>query len=174
MTDKQVKEEKEATIIRLVSQFCNEHINEEYSQLCVALTKKLGRKRNVPFMTGSLDIWAASIVYTVGALNFLFDKSAKPYISSNDIHEFFGTKSSTVTGKSKIIRDLLKLSQFNNEFATKSMIRSNPFHRITEMFSAFVMVDDRLCPIEDLPEELQQMVKESRAKGKDISFKTNM
>ncbi len=164
--DKKVKNEKEEKIIELVSQFCREKINEEYEQLCIELTKKLGRKRNVPFMTGSLEIWAASIVHTIGTLNFLYDKSFEPYIPLSDIHEYFGTKSSTVTGKSKLIKDLLKLSMFNNEFSTNRMVESNPFNQ-------FVMVDDMIVSINSLPEEYQQMVKEARAQGGDISFRTN-
>lgn len=163
--DKAIKKEKEEQIIALVSQFCKEKINDEYEQLCIELTKKLGRKRNVPFMTGNLEIWAASIVYTIGAINFLFDKSGEPYISSNDIHDYFGTKASTVTGKSKQIRDMLKLSQFDNEFSTSRVRRSSPF-------SDYVMVDGFMYPVSALPEEFQEMVREARAQGGTISFST--
>lgn len=90
-----------------------------------------------------------------------------PYIPSSDIHHYFGTKSSTVGAKSKLIRDILELDRiFNNEFATGRMAESNPFNQ-------FVMVDDMIVPLESLPEEYQQMVKEARARGEDISFRTN-
>lgn len=164
--DKKIKEEKEEQIIGFVSKFCTEQINEEYKQLCIDLTKKLGRKRNVPFMTGKAEIWAASIVYTIGMLNFLFDKSFEPYIPSSDIHEYFGTKNSTISAKSKLIRDLLKLHRFSNEFSTNQMIDSNPINQ-------FVMVDDMLVPLDSIPEEYQKMVKEARAQGEDISFRTS-
>lgn len=116
-------------------------------------------------MTGSLDIWAASIVYTIGTLNFLFDKSFKPYIPSSDIHECLGTKSSTISAKSRLIKDLLKLNRFNNEFSTKHVFDINPLNQL-------VIVDGLLYPIESLPEEYQKMVKEARANGEDISFQT--
>lgn len=164
--DKKVKNEKEEKIIELISLFCKEKLNNEYEQLCINLTKKLGRKRNVPFMTGNLEIWASSIIYTIGTLNFLFDKSFEPYIPSSDIHNYFGTKSSTVSAKSKLIRDLLKLNRFNNEFSTRDMVDSNPFNQ-------FVMVDNMIVPLDSIPEEYQKMVKETRAKGGDISFSTN-
>ena len=167
MDAKQIKKEKEQKLTELVSGFCKEKLNEEYEQLCIGLVQKLGRKRNAPFMTGKLEIWAASIVYTIGSLNFLFDKSFEPYIPSSDIHEFFGTKSSTVGAKSKLIRDTLKLDRiFNNEFATGDMIGNNPFNNL-------VLVDDMILPIESLPEEYQQMVREARARGEDISFQTS-
>lgn len=164
--DKKIEDKKEEKIIELVSRFCKEKLNDEYEQLCIDLTKKLGRKRNVPFMSGNLEIWASSIVYTVGTLNFLFDKSFEPYIPSSDIHEYFGTKSSTVSAKSKLIRDLLKLNRFNNEFSTSRMVESNPFNQ-------FVMVNDMIVSLDSIPEEYQKMVKEARAKGEDISFRTN-
>lgn len=166
MDAKQIKKEKEQMLIELVSNFCQDKLNEEYETLCIELVKKLGRKRNVPFMTGKLEIWAASIVYTIGNLNFLFDKSFEPYIRSSDIHEYFGTKSSTVVAKSKVIRDLLKLDRFNNEFSTNRMSESNPFNQ-------YVMVDGFIVTIDSLPEEYQQMVKDARSRGEDISFTTN-
>jgi hypothetical protein len=167
MDAKQIKKEKEQNLIELTSKFCQEKLNEEYEQLCIELIQKLGRKRNVPFLSGKLEIWAASIIYTIGNLNFLFDKSFEPYIRSSDIHDYFGTKSSTVGGKSKIIRDMLKLDRiFNNEFATNRMTENNPFNH-------FVMVDDIMVPLESLPEEYQQMVKDARARGEDISFQTS-
>lgn len=167
MTDtKQIKQEKEQKIIELVSKFCQEKLDKEYETLCIELTKKLGRKKNVPFMTGKLEIWAASIIYTIGRLNFLYDNSFTPYIPTSDIHEYFGTKGNTVCAKSKLIRDTLKLSYINNEFATSRMIEDNPFNQ-------YVFVDDLIFPIQSLPIEYQKMVKEARAKGKDISFHTH-
>jgi hypothetical protein len=166
MDTKQVKKEKEQMLTGLVSDFCRDKLNEEYETLCVELVKKLGRKRTVPFITGKLEVWAAAIIYTIGNLNFLFDKSFEPCIPSSDIHEYFGTKSSTVSAKSKTIRDLLKLSRFNNEFSTNQMIENNPINQ-------YVMVDDFIVPISSLPEEYQQMIKEARSKGGNISFQTN-
>jgi hypothetical protein len=166
MDTKQVKKEKEQMLIKLVSDFCQDKLNEEYKTLCVELVKKLGRKRTVPFITGKLEVWAASIIYTIGNLNFLFDKSFEPYIPSSAIHEYFGTKSSTVSAKSKTIRDLLKLNRFDNEFSTSHLMENNPFNQ-------YVMVDGLIVPIDSLPEEYQQMIKEARSKGEDISFQTN-
>lgn len=60
-----------------------------------------GRKRTKPLLTGRTEIWAAAVVYTVGTMNFLFDKSFEPYISSADINNYFGTSSSTVAQKAR-------------------------------------------------------------------------
>lgn len=165
MEDKEKKLQKEQELLTLVSAFCKEKLNEEYNLLCSKMIKKLGRKRTVPFMTGRLEIWAASIVYTIGMLNFLFDKSFEPYISSNEIHEYFGTKSSTVSAKSRLLRDMLELSRFDDEFSTRHIIDNNPFNQ-------FVLVNDIIVDLDSIPLEYQKMVREARAKGEDISFRT--
>jgi hypothetical protein len=166
MEDKEKKLQKEQELLTLVSAFCKEKLNEEYNLLCSKMIKKLGRKRTVPFMTGRLEIWAASIVYTIGMLNFLFDKSFEPYISSNEIHEYFGTKSSTVSTKSRLLRDMLELSRFDDEFSTRHIIDNNPFNQ-------FVLVNDIIVDLDSIPLEYQEMVKQARARGEDISFRTS-
>ena len=166
MDVKQVKQEKEQKLIELVSAFCDEKLDKEYKRLCIALVKKMGRKRTVPFMTGKLEIWAAAVINAIGSINFLFDKSFNPYISASEIHEYFGTKSSTVGTKSRLIRDMFNMNYYDNEFSTGHMNESNPFNDL-------VMVDDFIVPIDSLPEEYQKMVREARARGEDISFRTN-
>lgn len=167
MDAKQIKKEKEQQLIKLVSGFCQEKLNEEYELLCVALVKKLGRKRVVPFMKGKLEIWAAAIVNTIGILNFLFDKSFEPYIASSEIHEYFGTKSSTISTKSRTILEMQKLTYYNPEFSTQQMRENNPILQ-------YVVVDDLFVPLDTLPEIYQEMVREARAKGEDIHFYTKI
>ena len=91
--------------------------------------------------------------------------SYKPYVSIDDINDFFGTKKSTTGNKSKEIRDLLKLDYWDSEFSTKKMANSNPF-------ANFVMVDGFMTPVGGLPKEYQEMVRQVRADGGSISFST--
>ena len=148
--EKQQIQEKQEQILTLIKPFCTEKLNDEYYEISERLIKKLGRKRTVPFMTGQVEIWAAAVIHTIGTVNFLFDKSSKPYCSLDDINDFFGTKKTTTGGKSKIIRDLLKIKQFDNEFATQDMQESNPYNK-------YVMVDGFMMPISALPEDLQEV-----------------
>jgi hypothetical protein len=60
---------------------------------------------------------------------------------------------------------MFKLWHFNPEFSTKEMAEQNPLNDM-------VMVDGLIIPIDSLPEELQQMVREARARGEDIEFET--
>ena len=148
--------QKQQEIIQLAKSFCNEKLNEEYALLAEKLICKLGRKRSVPFVTGQTAIWAAAVIHALGSINFLFDKSFMPYTSIDDINNFFGTKKTTVSNKSREIRDLLKLGYWDDEFSTKRMTNNNPF-------AEMVMVDGLIAPVSALPEELQKLVRQTRA-----------
>ena len=79
MGDKTIIEEKKARIKEMTSEFCLRSLDEEYRILCEKLIEKMSRKRNVPFLSGRIEIWAAAVVYAVGIINFLFDRSFSPY-----------------------------------------------------------------------------------------------
>lgn len=163
--DKQKLQERQQKILGLVKKFCTEKLDEEYFSLSERLIQKLGRKRNNPFATGQTEVWAAAVIHALGTINFLFDKSFQPYTTIDEVNQFFGTRKSTTTGKSKIIRDLLDLGYYNKEFSTSQMNESNPFNNL-------VMVDRLIVPLDTLPEQHQEIVKQARAEGKDISFTT--
>jgi hypothetical protein len=132
--------EKQQQIINLTNAFCSEILkDEEYATLAQKMILKLGRKRNVPFETGKTEIWAAAVIHALGTINFLFDKSFQPYATVVQIHEYFGTKQSTVGNKSKEIRDMLKLSYWDSEFSTASMMDNNPLAQM-KMLSEGLMI----------------------------------
>ena len=163
--DKQKLQERQQQILDLVRQFCAQKLDDEYFELAERLTSKLGRKRNVPYSTGQTEVWAAAIIHALGTINFLFDKASEPYVSADEINDFFKTNKSTTGNKSKQIRDLLKLDRWDDEFSTKRMQDNNPFQNL-------VMVDGLIVPLDTLPYEYQEMVRQARAEGKDISFNT--
>ena len=164
MTKAQIKQ-REKELLELVGAFCIQKLNQEYFELCEKLIKKMGRKKDVPFKRGKLEIWASAVIYAIGSINFLFDKSFEPYMSSKQVCEYFGTKLTTVSNKARIIKEMFDLWHFSPEFSTQNMEKSNPF-------SGMVLVDDMIVPISSLPEDMQQMVHQERAKGNEISFTT--
>ena len=145
--------------------FCTQKLEGNYLQLCEKLIKKMGRKRDVPFQRGKIEIWAAAVVYAIGSINFLFDKSFEPYMTAEQISEYFGTKNSTVSQKAKLIKDLFDLWYFNPDFSTQRVKEQNPFNQL-------VMVDGFIVPLDTLPMDLQEKVKKERAAGGDIEFTT--
>lgn len=164
MTKEQVKE-KEKQLLEITRAFCAQKLNDEYFVLCENLIKKMGRKRDVPFTRGKLEIWAAAVVHAIGSINFLFDRSFEPYISSKEMNEYFGTKGTTVSNKARIIKDMFDLWYYSPEFSTGAMQENSPFNNL-------VMVDGLILPLDNLPEHMQQIVLQARAEGKDIEFTT--
>lgn len=163
--EKQKIKERREKIMDLVRDFCAKNLDEDYLELAVRLTQKLGRKRTNPLSTGKPEIWAAGIIHALGTINFLFDKSFEPFVTVDEINDYFNTKKSTVGNKSRQIREMFKLDRWNNEFSTQVMLENNPLNNM-------VVVDGMIVPIDSLPEEYQDVVRQARAKGKDISFTT--
>lgn len=164
MTKEEIKE-REKTLLELTETFCTQNLDDDYFQLCRKLIKKLGRKRDVPFQRGKVEIWAAAVVYAIGSINFLFDKSFEPYMTPEQISEYFGTINSTVSNKARQIKDMFDMWHFSPEFSTKKMTEDNPFNKM-------VMVDGFIVPLDTIPEDLQELVKKERAEGRDIEFTT--
>jgi hypothetical protein len=151
MKGKAIIEEKAQRLIEMTSGFCAEYLDGDYKQLCEKLIQKMSRKRNVPFLSGRIEIWAAAIVYAIGSINFLFDRSFEPYASGDDICNYFGTSKSTTSQKAKVIRDMSKLGYWDKEFSTSYMMQSSPFSNLV-MVNGFI-VDER-----SLPPEIQEII----------------
>lgn len=128
---KEEVEEKKAELLKLTMDFSKKFLNEEYENIIEKLINKMARKREVPFMSGRIEIWAAAIIHALGTINFLFDKSTKPYMSVTDINNYFGTKQSTTTQKSKKIRDMFNMTYFDSNFSIDSVVQSSPFNDLT-------------------------------------------
>ncbi len=139
MKDKTEIENRKNQIIHLIREYCSQYLDDEYFELSVRLLDKLGRKRSVPFVSGKIEIWAAAVIHALGTINFLFDKSFKPYSTIEEINEFFGTNKSSTGTKSRLIRDLLNLGYFDSEFSTKKIKDDNPFNKL-------MMVDGFIVP----------------------------
>ena len=163
--DKEGIKNKKTAIQELIGTFCVQKLDADYNELCEKLILKMGRKRDVPFQRGKIEIWAAAVVYAIGSINFLFDKSFEPYMTAGEISDYFGTKSTTVSSKAKQIKDMFDLWYFNTEFSTQHM-------NSTSLFNDLVMMDGFIVPISSIPAELQAIVKRERAEGRDVEFIT--
>ncbi len=86
-------------------------------------------------------------------------------MTAEQISEYFGTKNSTVSNKARQIKDMFDMWHFNPEFSTQKMTADNPFNNM-------VMVDGFIVPLDTLPADLQEMVKNARSRGEDIEFQT--
>ena len=164
--EKSAIESRKNQILILLKDFCSQKLNDDYFELSERLLNKLGRKRDVPFMSGKIEIWAAAVIHALGTINFLFDKSFEPYTTVDEINVFFGTNKSSTGQKSKVIRDLLNLGYFDGEFSTERVKQNNPFDKLT-MVNGFIISKDSLSeviPREDkLPEALPKKEKKQKS-----------
>jgi hypothetical protein len=103
------KTERLNEIRQLVLAFCEEHLNEELAVYALKLCETLGRKRKISINRGSKEIWAASIVYVIARLNFLFDQASEFFLTADTICGFFGTKKSTIGSKAGQIEKIYNL-----------------------------------------------------------------
>jgi hypothetical protein len=155
--DKATVQEYTEKLIQMTNGFCDEYLDDEYKALCEKLIRKMSRKRVVPFLSGKIEIWAAGVVYALGGINFLFDKSSKPHASPDDICTYFGTSKSTTGQKAKTIRDMFKLFYFDSEFSTKAILDKSPFSN--------VFLNGMPIPISSLPSELQEVARANPKKA---------
>ncbi|MDQ1255265.1 MAG: hypothetical protein QG646_4544 [Euryarchaeota archaeon] len=168
MSDRELIMQKKEALIKITDDFADRYLDEEYKMLCRKLIDKMSRKRKVPFLSGRLEIWAAAVVYSLGQINFLFDKNFEPYISATDLCNYFKTSQSTTSQKAKLIRDMFKMRYFDEEFSTEKMLKENPLNE-------FVMIDGLIVPISTvikvLEEKETQLKKESESENEDSVVK---
>jgi len=135
-----------AAIVALIDSFCQQHLNDEYATLCRELAAALARKRPSPLVRGKPDIWACGIVYAIGSVNFLFDRSQTPHMRADDLCAAFGVSQSSGANKGKLIRDMFRMVQFDPDWCLPSLVDQNPFVWMLEVNG--LIVDVRMMPRE--------------------------
>jgi hypothetical protein len=113
-------------IIRLTDTFCQARLSHEYQLLCRKLAGVLARMRPSPLARGKPEVWACAIVRVIGRVNFLDDSSQTPHMKLTAIDDTFSVSHATGQGKSKAIRDLLKIRQFDFHWMLRKRIEENP------------------------------------------------
>jgi uncharacterized protein DUF6398 len=113
-------------IVALTDEVCRTHLSQEYADLSRKAAAMLARKRPSPLSSGQRKSWAAGIVYALGQVNFLFDKSQTPSISARDLCALFDVNQNTASGKAKLVRDVLKIDMLDHHWMLPSQINENP------------------------------------------------
>jgi len=134
------------TIVALTDAFCAEHLNEEYAELARRLTAKLGRKRPSPLAQGQLHSWACAVIYALGKVNFLFDRSQNPHISAAQLCAWFGVSGSNTSAKASLIIRSLRTGPFDARWCLPSRLADNPLVGMIEVNR--IPVDARWMPRE--------------------------
>ena len=138
-----------AEITALTNAFCIEKLNEEYAQVCREMTASLARKRPSPLAGGHAKSWACAIAYTVGSVNFLFDKSQTPHLRADDLCAWFGLSKSTGGNKSNQIKQILKIGLMDMQWTLPGRMEQNPM-------AWMVSVNGFIVDARSLPRALQE------------------
>jgi hypothetical protein len=140
-------------IVELTDEFSKKHLNDEYAQLIRYATAALCRKRPSPLSNGRINTWACGITYAMGFVNFLFDKNQEPYISAVDLCAKFGISKSTGGAKSKVVRDVLNLSQLEPNWCLPSKLDNNPM-------AWMITIDGFITDARYVPRKIQEIAYE--------------
>jgi hypothetical protein len=112
-------------IIAITDEVCAKLLDAECTELARLAVAKLARKRPSPLLGGRRATWAAAVVYALGQVNFLFDRSQALHLTPDELATAFGLSKSTISNKAKQVRDLLKMD-FSAEFQRADMVAQNP------------------------------------------------
>jgi len=151
-------------ILRLTVGFCTDYLDGEYSELCRKLVGELARKRPSPLLRGDLRIWVGAVIYTIGSINFLFDKTQRPHLTADQLSQRLGLSKSTLSAKAKRIHDLLRIVPFEPRYCRRTLFADNPL-------AWMISVNGFLVDARTMPPEIQA---EARRRGliPDLSAET--
>jgi hypothetical protein len=115
-------EEPYAALTGLTDRFCEEYLDYEYAGLAHYAIAALCRKRPSPLTSGHPQTWACAVLYALGQINFLSDKSTKPYMAMTDLCGHFGIAPSTGGNKAKLVRKALGIRPFDHRWTLPSRL----------------------------------------------------
>ena len=144
--------DKYEAIASVIIEFCKNYLNDEYTAVALLMLEKLCRKRPSPLIYGKPGTWACAIIYSVGSVNFLFDKSQSPHMRAGELAEKFGISASTAGNKAGEIRKMLNIGVFDPGWTLPSKLSDNPYIWMFETNNGLI-VDVRYAP-RDVQEEL--------------------
>jgi hypothetical protein len=133
-------------ISELTDNYCKSVLSDEYAELVKSVLATLCRKRPSPLLSGSIEVWGCGVIYALGQVNFLFDKTQTPHTTYDELCKWFKVAKSTASNKAKVIRDLLKMDYYNHEWKLKSKMETTSFVWMVE-YKGFV-VDARTLPLD--------------------------
>ena|ERR1700722_315392 len=133
-------------VIALTDAVCADLLDVEYVGLTRHVVAKLARKRPSPLQSGRATTWAGGVIWALGQVNFLFDRSSEPYVTHDDLADAFGLSKSTLSQKAKQVRDILQMTWGKPEFLRAEQVDSSPMIWFIEVNG--MALDARQLPLE--------------------------
>ncbi len=129
------KKARSREIKKLIQNFCGVHLNKEIEGFSMKLCDDLSGVEGVNLSRGKIEIWAASIIYVIARLNFLFDKKDEAFITADVLCDFFNAKKSTVGNKATVIERKCNLSHGEERYSSQHIIDILTFYETPEGFA---------------------------------------
>lgn len=146
---------KRDEIIEIATNFCKQHLNDEYADLAQKMAEVIARvKPESPFARGRAKSWAAGIVYALGQVNFLFDPGTEPHMRADELCETIGVSQQTASSKAKDIRKGMGLVPFDPNWTLPSQQENNPLLEFLDMMQEMYPDEpppDNVIPFPGLP-----------------------
>jgi hypothetical protein len=136
-------------VVAITDSFCREHLDDEYAQLARKLAAALARKRPSPLGQGKAQMWACGIVYALGSVNFLWDKTQTPHMSAGELCQRFGVGKSGCSARARQIMDSLRIRTADPKWYRPSKLDDNPM-------AWMIMVDGLIVDARRVPRVIQE------------------
>ena len=136
-------------ITTVTDTFCRDHLNGEYGELARLASAALCRKRPSPLLRGKPTTWACGILYALGQVNFLSDKSEEPHMALGELCDLIGVRKSTASAKASVVSRALDLHHFHPDWTLPSLLAQDPV-------AWFIEVDGFIVDAHTLPLETQE------------------
>jgi len=133
----------------MIVKFCNEKLNAEYRNICIRLLQKIYRRNPSSLLDGPSQIWAAGIVYAIGAANFIFEKNQDIHMSGEEIASPFGISAGIASAKAAELRNMFEIDYSNPEWLLQKIFENNPMTWMVE-------VDGNIVDIRNMSLEVQR------------------
>jgi len=135
-------------IVQRLAAVCRDHLDDDYATLGRKLAGALARKRPAPIARGRPEIWTAGILHALGMVNFLFDSSQTPHLRPEELARVCGVAPSTMSAKSKLIREMFDMYPFDPDWCLPGKIDSTPM-------IWYLSVDGYIVDVRAAPRALQ-------------------
>jgi hypothetical protein len=136
-------------VTALTDAVCREHLDDEYARLAREAAVALARKRPSPLLQGQARSWGCGIVYALGRVNFLFDRSEEPHLSAAEVCAAFGVSPATGSAKARVVQDALGMRPMDPRWSTAGFLDRNPL-------AWFVVINGVIADARGLPHEVQE------------------
>jgi hypothetical protein len=111
--------ERVAAMLKVTDGVASGHLDEEYRDLARALLGKLARKHPSPLAHGDETIWAGTVLYALGQINYLFDPRSDPHLTGDALATVVGVPQTTLTNKARAVRHRLQLRPLDRGFSRR-------------------------------------------------------